>query len=226
MRRCKDRDRRTRTARPSAGYATQTSIRSRNAYTNAIERQYIRAIRPFLLVSNLGCRGVNRRCAACHTQDIACICAQSHREVLVNGRAMKVVNIAVNEDDEENLRVPVKLRALVFERQVLHVIASEAIHSPQRRMDCFVASLRNDEGLASRIPKTKMPGTSPGITSSRCQRRRTTPGSRPSCRARPAPRRGARSARGRASTRRSRARSRGRTRPKRDRRHARRRCRP
>ena len=34
-------------------------VRSRNAYT--IERQYIRAIRSFSLVSNLGCRGVNRR---------------------------------------------------------------------------------------------------------------------------------------------------------------------
>ena len=59
MRRRKDRGRRTQSARPSAGYATQTWIRSRNAYT--IELQYIRAIRPFLLVSNLGCRGVNRR---------------------------------------------------------------------------------------------------------------------------------------------------------------------
>ncbi len=44
-RRRKDRGRRARTARPSAGYATQTLIRSRNAYT--IERQYIRAIRSF-----------------------------------------------------------------------------------------------------------------------------------------------------------------------------------
>src|SRR5881628_1203785 len=42
------------------GWLRNTNIvRSRNAYT--IERQYIRAIRPFLLVSNLGCRGVNRR---------------------------------------------------------------------------------------------------------------------------------------------------------------------
>ena len=37
MRRRRDRDRRTQNARPSAGYATQTSIRSRNAYTHVIE---------------------------------------------------------------------------------------------------------------------------------------------------------------------------------------------
>ena len=55
---------------------------------------------------------------------------------------------------------------------------------------------------------------------------RVTPGSPPSCPARPEPRRGARSERGRASTRRSRARSRGRTPQTRDRRRVRRRCQP
>src|SRR5664279_409886 len=39
-----------------------TNSRRRNAYTLEIEPQYIRAIRSFLVVSNLGCEGVNRRC--------------------------------------------------------------------------------------------------------------------------------------------------------------------
>ncbi len=55
---------------------------------------------------------------------------------------------------------------------------------------------------------------------------RVTPGSPPSCRARPARLPIVRSERGRASTRRSRARSRGRTPQTRDRRRVRRRCRP
>ena len=75
--------------------------------------------------------------------------------------------------------------------------------------------------------KTWMPGTSPGMTKSVSMiGAKTTPGSRPSCRARPVPRRGARSARDRASTRRSRDRSRGRTPPRQDRRRARRKFRP
>ena len=53
-------DRKTRNARPSAGYAVLTSTRSHNATLDRI--QCIRAIRSFLLISNLGCEGVNRRC--------------------------------------------------------------------------------------------------------------------------------------------------------------------
>ena len=232
MRRCKDRGRRTRTARPSAGYATQTSIRSRNAYT--IERQYIRAIRPFLLVSNLGCRGVNRRCLRA-TRKTSRAFSRIASKALVNGRSMKVVNIPSTKMMKEILRVSRDTRSDIASsssnaRYRANVIAT-AIHcaadnvasthrSASRRM--LGTSARNDA-----LRRNEMPGTSPGMTSSSLiAALETTPGSRPSCRARPARRRGARSARGRASTRRSRARSRGRTRPKRDRRHARRRCRP
>src|ERR1019366_2061641 len=47
--------------------------------THATEPQYIRAIRSFLLVSNLGCEGVNRWCAG-DTGKKSLLLAQSHRK--------------------------------------------------------------------------------------------------------------------------------------------------
>src|SRR6185437_10483060 len=68
---CKDakteaEERETRALRPV------TQLQHRNAHathTHAIELQYIRAIRSFLLLSNLGCEGVNRRCTAAPRKD-------------------------------------------------------------------------------------------------------------------------------------------------------------
>ena len=102
------------------------------------------------------------------------------------------------------------LRGATATKQSIYPLCSE--------MDCCASLAMTD------TPKRKWPGKSRPFQSR--QLLRVTPGSPPSCRARPAPRRGERSARGRASTRRNRARSRGRTPPKPDRRHVRRRCRP
>jgi hypothetical protein len=44
-----------------------------------IEPQYIRAIRSFLVISNLGCEGVNRRCAR-DTRKNSLGFAQSHQK--------------------------------------------------------------------------------------------------------------------------------------------------
>jgi hypothetical protein len=109
-----------------------------------------------------------------------------------------------------------------------HCERSEAIHLTAKRMNGLLRFARNDElSMCVIHTKTKMPGTSPGITSyPSIVSALTTPGSQPSCRARPGLRQGGRSARDRASRRRSRARSRDRTPRRQDRRHARRKCRP
>src|SRR5436305_13204516 len=64
MRRRKDQGRRTRNARPSAGYAilTSTNSRTQRNATHTRSTRTFGAIRPFLVISNLGCEGVNRRC--------------------------------------------------------------------------------------------------------------------------------------------------------------------
>jgi hypothetical protein len=143
------------------------------------------------------------------------------------------------------LRVPIHSVVL---RSVIASEAKQSIAPRNRWMDCFVAEfiIGPAGGRTRWLPcagasrlsqamtaftcaqKRKCPGTGPGhhVMLSGCYRGRLTPGLQPSCRARPARRRGGRSARGRASTTRSRARSRGRTPPRQDRRHARRKCRP
>jgi hypothetical protein len=74
IRRSRDRARRTQYARPSAGYATQTLYAHATLTLTryATELQYIRAIRPKLLLPNLGCRGVNRRCARDTRKETRC----------------------------------------------------------------------------------------------------------------------------------------------------------
>src|SRR6202790_4746906 len=97
MRRRREQDRRTRNARPSGGYATATSIRSRNATLRS--NQYIRAIRSFLVVSNLGCEGVNRRCIR-DTRKKSLVCRRSIKNV--GKQALEQSGkYPVNENDEE-----------------------------------------------------------------------------------------------------------------------------
>src|SRR5260370_6431541 len=131
MRRRRDRHRRTRNARPSGGYATVTSIRSRNA-THAIEPQYIRAIRSFLLVSNLGCEGVNQRCIRATRKESLAL-AQSHRNV---GKQPPEQSgkYPVNENDEDLLlhvnvvaAVPVGGSASKGRRPVLSAISTHRV---------------------------------------------------------------------------------------------------
>ena len=217
MRRRRDRGRRTPNARPSAGYATQTSIRSRNTYT--IELQYIRAIRPFLLVSNLGCRGVNRRGPRVTRKQSP---AFRDRMRSVGKRALDESGEDPVNGDDEGTRA----------RKCSRVIPGrcEASNPECRDSRCAIAHLRSaslgpSRNDASRNVQTKMAGRTSRPFHFH-DSLRLTPGSRPSCRARPAPQQGVRSARDRASTRRSRDRSRGRTRQMPDRRRARRKCRP
>ena len=196
MRRRKDQDRRTRSARPSAGYATLTSIRSRNATLHTRDRtQYIRAIRSFLVVSNLGCEGVNRRCTRDTRKEMRGF-RLSHRKSLVNSRSNKVVNIASTKMMKKNF-------------ELRHGRTCSGHPTSSRFAEDVDARDKPGHDDIDRRPSAVL-----------------TPDRWRSCRARPARRPAARSARGRASTRRNRGRSRGRTRPRRDRRHARRRCRP
>jgi hypothetical protein len=143
--------------------------------TKPIERQYIRAIRSFLLVSNLGCRGVNRRCLRATLKTLHAF-APMHENVGKRARD-ESGKYPVNEDDEERFAVPVKLRGLV--RQCTDgstslrgaLATKQSIYPLCRAMDCF-ASLAMTEGAA----KTKMPGTRPGMMSSLfdCQRSEET----------------------------------------------------
>src|SRR6202790_4425042 len=105
MRRRREQDRRTRNARPSGGYATATLIRSRNATLRS--NQYIRAIRSFLVVSNLGCEGVNRRCIR-DTRKKSLACRRSIKNV--GKQALEQSGkYPVNENDEE-----ISARAVFF----------------------------------------------------------------------------------------------------------------
>ncbi len=73
------------------GRLRTTDIDYAHATLTLIELQYIRAIRSFLLVSNLGCRGVNRRCTrdtGKTSQRFALIASRT----LVNSGSLELVN--------------------------------------------------------------------------------------------------------------------------------------
>ncbi len=98
----RDRSRRTRHARPSAGYAVLTSIRSRNAYTSIAlhgTNLHIRTFRSISLVRNQSCRGVNRRCNDA-TRKLYERSAKSF-ESLGKPRLHKSSKHRVDKDDEE-----------------------------------------------------------------------------------------------------------------------------